>query len=388
VRMKLILKITLLSILIFSNMFFITGCWNYREIEDLAIVAGAAIDKEDDKYVLTAEIANVKGGRDAKPESKIVSGKGDTIFDAIRNTIKISGKPLYWSHTDIFIISKEIAREGVVQAIDLLTRDPEIRMSANLLISNEKTAKALLEPKSTTTVIHSTEINRMLISQKLLSKAPVTTIYEFVDALADKERSVVLPVIGIGSNLGENATELSGTAVFKKDRMVGFLDGEDTKYFLFVINKVRGGLLIQKEKVKDSQVNVALEIYEDKTKTNIKPVYSNGKLTVNLDVYVNTAAAEIGGMVNYINEPGRSKLKRDTEESLKHNIERVIKKVQNDYDSDIFQFGRIIKDQMPDVWRAMEKDWEKIYKDLDVNVNTHIKIKNSSLLLKPIGTGG
>jgi spore germination protein KC len=385
--MKLIIKTTLLSALFFLNMFFITGCWDYRELDEMAIVAGVAIDKEGDKYLLTVEISNVPSGKEAKPESKIVSEKGDTIFDAIRNIIKTSGKELYWGHSDIIILSQEIAREGIIQAIDLFSRDPEARMSTNLLISKEKTAAEILEQQSTTSAIHAKDISRMLASQYRLSKAPVIEVYQFVNTLTGGGKSAVLPAIGISVNQGKSNWELSGTAVFKKDKLIGFLDGEDTKYFLFVINKVKAGSLIQKESTEGPKVNVTLEILPETTKTKIKPVYSDGKLSMELDVSITVAIAEIGGSENYISEPGLSKLKKDAEKSLENNIKRVVKKVQNDYDSDIFGFGSIIKDDMPDVWREIENDWEEIYKDLDISVNSDIEIINSALLLKPIKIG-
>lgn len=385
--MKLILRITLLSALIFTDMFLVTGCWNYREIEKLSIVAGAAIDKEDDQYLMTVEIANLAGGKEAKVESKKIEAKGDTIFDAARNVIKISGKRLYWSHVKVVIFSQEIAREGIIQAIDWFNRDAETRMSTNMLISKEKTAKELLEKQSITAEIRSFEMYDMLTSQESLSKAPRIAVYEFINALAAQGKSAVLPAVGITENEGQKTSELSGTAVFKEDRLIDFLDGEDTKYFLFILNKVRGGLLIQKVRTESSDANVTLEIFSELTNTKIKPIYSNGKLTMKLDVYITVSIGEIGGTENYINEPGRAKLKKDVEESLKDNIKRVIKKVQNDYGSDIFGFGSIVKGDMPYVWKDIEKDWEKIYKDLDVNVNVDVDITNSALVVKPIKKG-
>jgi len=47
-------------IYIFFFSFFITGCWNYHELNDLAITTGIAIDIKDDKYVVSYMIANAK----------------------------------------------------------------------------------------------------------------------------------------------------------------------------------------------------------------------------------------------------------------------------------------------------------------------------------------
>lgn len=385
--MKPIVRIILFSTVIFSNIFLITGCWSYKEIDRLSIVMGAAVDKEDGKYLLTVEIVNLTGGREAKVESKIVTSKGDTLLDASRNIIEISGKRLYWSHIKVIIVCQKIAREGIAQVIDWFNREPETRISINVLISKEKTARELLEQQSITSVIRSMEMYDMLVSQDSLSKAPKIAIYEFINDLASQGKSAVLPTVGIKLNEGQRTSELSGTAVFKSDRLIGFLDGEDTRYFLFIMNKVKGGLLVEKESTESTQVNVALEIFADLTDTKIKPVYSNGKLTMKLDVYVDADIAEIAGTEDYIDEPGRSKLKRDAEAALKDNIKRVIRKVQNDFGSDIFGFGSIVKNDMPDIWKSIEKDWDKIYKNLDVNINANITITNSALVMKPIKKG-
>ncbi len=41
------------------------GCWNYREIDTLAIVAGMAIDKDmvTNKYIVTTEIITTQMSR-------------------------------------------------------------------------------------------------------------------------------------------------------------------------------------------------------------------------------------------------------------------------------------------------------------------------------------
>ena len=37
-----------------------TGCYNYREINDLAIVTALGIEKKDNKYFVTTQIVNIK----------------------------------------------------------------------------------------------------------------------------------------------------------------------------------------------------------------------------------------------------------------------------------------------------------------------------------------
>ncbi|MDP4091707.1 MAG: Ger(x)C family spore germination protein, partial [Bacillota bacterium] len=93
------LKLMLLSLLVFLNLISMTACWNYREIDKLAIVTGVAIDKGDDqKFKLTVEVIDFTGEKNTKAVSRTMTMEGKTIFDAARNAISISGKRLYWSH--------------------------------------------------------------------------------------------------------------------------------------------------------------------------------------------------------------------------------------------------------------------------------------------------
>ncbi len=107
---KMFRAVLLLAVLI--NTITLTGCWSYREIDQLAIVTGVAIDKgtSGDGYTVTVEIINFSsGGKEAKIGAKILEASGETIFDTVRNLIRISGKRLYWAHAAIVIISQDKA---------------------------------------------------------------------------------------------------------------------------------------------------------------------------------------------------------------------------------------------------------------------------------------
>ena len=50
-----------LYIALIISIIFLTGCWDYSEIEDLAIASGMAIDiDEDGFYIINVEIVDIK----------------------------------------------------------------------------------------------------------------------------------------------------------------------------------------------------------------------------------------------------------------------------------------------------------------------------------------
>lgn len=367
----------------------LSGCWDYREINELSIVSGLAIDSDSagKGYSLTAEIVDFGvAGKENKIQSKRIQADGKTIFDAVRNIIKLSAKRLYWSHANIVIISQDIARKGILPVVDVFHRVRETRISTHILISKTKTARELLSQESIATNIRSMEIKEMMINENnLLGKSPNVDLRDFINMLSEEGQSPVLPAVGVVINDGYRTSELSGMAIFRGDKFVGFLNEEDTKFFMFVKNQIKDTLLSLDENLKGDHKDVTLEIYENKTKE--KAVNVNGKLSVIIDINAVASVGELGIRNDLIDESGCEILKREAVTTLKSNVENVIRKVKQEYGLDIFGFGTTIKREMPTVWKTMSSNWNNTFRNLDVKVYVNIEIKGSGVSSKPIKIG-
>lgn len=365
------------------------GCWDYREVNDLGIISGMAIDKSNDGkgYLLTVELVDLRGaGRENKIQSKRVQSEGKSVLDSIRNIIKLSGKRLYWSHADIVILSEAVAREGILPIVDVYHRVRETRLPSHILISKKKTARELFSQQSITTEIRSEEMRKMIIADKAyLGKSPHVDIRDFINMLSGEGQAPILAAVGTASSEGLVTSELSGTAIFKSDKLVGYLGEEDTKYLLFVKNQIHDAILPLNENSESVYNGTTLEVIENKTK--VKPVISNGKISMNIDINTVVSLDELSVNENLIDEKGREKLKNEAEKILKSNVENVITKVKEEYGLDIFGFGNTIKRDMPAQWKTLSSNWSREFKDLDVNVNVKIKIRESGISLKPIKVG-
>jgi spore germination protein KC len=381
-------SLILLLTIIITSTFLLTGCWNYNEVDKLAIVSGVAVDKSEknNKFLLTAEVIDLKstqvGGRF---NSQRIQSDGDTILDAIRNMIKISAKKLYLSHATTFILSEDVAKEGILPILDFIARDQEPRLSINVFVSKEKTAAELLSQQSISTEIRSFEMYHTILANSSLSKAPEVQVYQFINDLSNEGISPILPTLKITSNEGNRTTELAGTAVFSKDKLAGFLTPEDTKFLLFAKNKIDGGLLIIDDDEEESPNSITLEIFKNNTK--IIPNYSNGQLSIDIRTRTDVGIAEEDITKNYIDEKGRAELRKKAEKYLERNIERVIKQVQQEFGLDIFGFGNTFMKKMPDLWKQMGKEWSSLFPELKINVDSDIHIKGSGHILKPIQVG-
>jgi spore germination protein KC len=381
--MKKFLLLTIVSLLTIA---ILAGCWNYREIEKLAIVSGVAIDKgENNQFRVTVEIIQISGGKDTMATSKLLTMEGSTIFDAVRNAISLTGKKLYWSHTKLIIISKDIAENGILRVVDWYNRDSETRSDVSILISNENTAGEILEGTGATDEIKSFELADTLKNEKSLGKAPSTEIWKFINDLESPGIVNVVPTVSLKKSGNILTPQIMGLAILKNAKLIGFLNGRESKSVLFVKDEIKGGLLLEGIKGKTSSP-VSLEIFKSKTK--MEPlIKANHDIEYNVMINTTVALDEIPHSKNLINEAELKKLTSRTEEMLEKRVGDCIKKVQTQYGADIFGFGENLRENKPKIWNQIGNKWDDEFKDLKVNVKAKVKIKGSGTFSQSIKMG-
>ena len=80
------MKIKLFFVLLLLTL--TTACYNYNELNDLAISTGMSIDYKEGKYVVNLLIANSKKSQastvEGEAQSIVYEGKGKTISEALK----------------------------------------------------------------------------------------------------------------------------------------------------------------------------------------------------------------------------------------------------------------------------------------------------------------
>ncbi|QUL55534.1 Ger(x)C family spore germination protein [Paenibacillus tritici] len=374
---------SLLSLLLLLNL---TGCWNYTEVDDMAIVAGVAIDKNeaDGKLLLTVELVDTNGGMDKTQAGfKMISLSGDTMFEIVRNIISITGKKLFWSHAKSIILSREVAREGLIKAIDWYSRDTETRSDVFIFVSGEKTAREVLNLNSTTETIMSFELAQMMRDEKFISTAPAVEIWDFIDKLETKGNNATAPMISIHEENNKQNERVTGTAIFKKDRMVGSLNGDESKSMLFVKNKIKGGVL----DMDDKQGNPAYSLEIISNQTKVKPRIVDGRLQMQIHTVTKTGLDEVMTPQGFGEGESIQDIEQRAGERLQTDILAVIHKLQREYDADVFGFGEMVFEEQPKVWAKVKDHWLDTFADLDVTVSSKVIIQSSAKTSRAIRPG-
>ena len=290
-----------LAVLFLMLLLILSGCWNYRSLSDLAIVAGMAVDMDtvSGDYRMVCETVDLSGDVKSGLKPKIIESTGKTIFDAARNAKKRLQKRLYFGNIQIVVISEELAKSGhIMHLIDWFLRDAELRETAYILVSQAKAAADILNTKGVDNSIVSFEIGTILMDdQTATSSIPSHMLYEIYDTLHTDGVSLALPAFHIINNNATPSAEANGTAVFKEENLLGYLSPEESKYLLFVLNEVKGGILTLST-TGEGQDDISLEISENKTKLSFS--VKDQKLIFNVNtetrVYLGESAEELNAM--------------------------------------------------------------------------------------------
>ena len=360
------------------------GCWNYRGLDEIMIVMGVAVDKEQEagNYRLSYEVIDLdKPVKEQGITTEIVESEGKTKFEAVRNAKKRVENKLYFGHTQVFVISEEIARnEEIGGMIDWFLRDAETRENACLIVSQEKTARDILDTTSLSDIIVSNEIHEIINNdQKTASSTLRVPIYEIFNTLKSEGKALVLPAFHKADNNGKQVNEANGIAVFKEEKLAGYLTPEETKYFLFATNKVKGGILpIASEK--SGHADAALEISKNKTKLSFTA--RGDKVKVKIKTETTVYLGEILKDTNATDLAKIAELQDIAEKKLEANIMSVIKKTQSEFGADIFGFGSMIRKKDLKLWNRLKDNWDEQFRSLTVEVRSDVKIGNTAYMMK------
>lgn len=367
-------KISIFFIAVLLLLLF-CGCWNYTEVDQQANVSGIAIDKgqNGNKYLLTAEIMSMEtSGGKSGVKTELVESEGNTLFETIRKSAAISSKKLYFGHCKILIISKNMAENEMIPILDTIMRDAELRLTVEIIISKTGTAKELLTKKPIMNPILAYEMDDTLeTNQKILFESSKTQVYQFVNTLGTDGICPIAPAFEtVNTTKNDSTCKLSGVAVFNKEKLVGFLNGDDVKSVLLATNKIKNAALSVKIN-EQKDIFLSAEIFESKAK--IVPEKKDGELIINIEIQPVVIVSEFDTNTKITFQ----EFEKLFNAQLEQRITEVIRKVQKEFKVDIFGFGSTMRQKKTKLWEEYGTNWDKRFETVKFNVKSKVKIRGS-----------
>jgi spore germination protein KC len=386
--------ITFTALLFFSASLLLTGCWDRRELNDIALVLGAAIDKSKDKKVeLTVQVLIPRaagggqqgtgggGGGGAAPQVLVRSAIGENMADAASKLQEKFPRRIFWGHCEAYIIGEKLAKEGGVhKQVDFIFRDREPRERAHLFVSHGKAAAILeLNPPLER---YLGEVLRKLSEMRI---GVDTTVKDFEQMLTGDAGGAILPFIKIlpqkhGEKKKETIAYMTGTAIFKKDKMVGQINDRVTRGLLLLRNQFKAGTVtVNPRKGETISLNSSREV------TKLTPKIENGKWSITANVTIEGMIVQNGTDIDIMSPAITKRAENHLEKNMKRRIDQALKQVKEGMDVDAFGFADAFHRKYPREWEKVKDHWEDILPQVDVKTDINVHVLRTGLSTTPAG---
>lgn len=394
--MKKIFKITIFIIILFT----LSGCFNYKEINDYAIVSGISIDenkeKSVDKYKVGIQIMNAK--KDEESDSSLITfyeASGKTIYDALEKIMLDSPKELYLGHNEVVVISEELLKkENPLNYLDYFMRDPESEKDAAVMVSKEKDASSILKIITPLETLPSKNLRSTLsVADNFSGILTVVTIDEFISDLSNSKTEAIIPSVKIVGKINNGKkmdnikesnpnTKLTFDTLgyFKNNKLKGYLTTNESVGYNFLANVAKENYVNVKC---DSKNYATLKLVNNNFKEKL--YYENNNPIINIETKINADLLEYNCKSDFLID---DKVIKKLEIKAKNRVNTLMNEA----------IDKLYVKEKVDVLKYAEKFYSKKYKEtkklgyknkdilnkISFKFNTNVQIKSTELSIKSV----
>ncbi|MGG3456506.1 Ger(x)C family spore germination protein [Paenibacillus rhizolycopersici] len=383
-----------LSLLLAAGLLFLqTGCWSSKEIDDLIMYVGLALDEGKPtgverelersggsyfkRNLVTATIQIVpmnalsgvmqRSGVGKGAEFLNVSETGDSLNEIIRQYSLRRERTVIGQHLKVIVISTGLAgKQNLNKLMDFVLRDNDIRPSCIVLLSKGLARDTFASGQDG--MIPAFKLRDTLRGRqrtgKILKEVNLTKLVE----LMGTKQSFLLQEVAEA----EGETEFSGAGIIKGEtgKWVGSLDQTDVESIAWIKGDIEGGVIksydrqhepisYEIEKVKSK---VTPRIQDDRLSFHVQ-IESEGRLIENWNAEVDSSTTDYLDQAEGI-----------FEERLNRMLEKVIHVMQSTYHVDVAGFGERLSITHPKYWRKVRDQWDVVFSRTPVTLDVQFTI--------------
>lgn len=363
----------------------LSGCYNYRELNELGITTAVSIDYKDNNFYVIAEVINPIKQQDASSSNNSpfvnYNSSSSSLQDAFRKVVLESPRQLYAAQLEIIVLSEEVVNNHLEEVLEYFARDPESRTEIKIIVAKtEDSTKAITLQTLLTSLSSSNIINSLDLQSKVLGMSYPVTLNELLNMYIDPYLEVVLPSMTLYGNyeIGdekENITtsspkaivKIDGSTITKDNKILGYLDLEESK----ILNLINGKL---KETIIKMNYYDGYIIFEpNRIKVSRELDIKNNIIKINISGYSKTK--EIQSNINLKDPKEVKKLNKALNMELEKKITDTFNSIREKYGTDVFGFQELYYRTNYKYFKENCTNWyENIYPKIKLEVKANVRL--------------
>ena len=421
------------------SIFMLSGCLQRTELNKLGIVSGIGIDKNENGYMVTAQILNPASiaGKNANAlPVYTLTADGKTIYDAYQQLDNVTTQALFLSHLSTIVISEEIAKEGINLILDFAMRHTEIRPDVSVVIAKSEKATDVLNVLTAIDTIPASQLDVYTnMAPPHTGRLTNYNLYDVVGLVNSPGVNVVLNAVTIyhtkehlkhteappahheeessnkeskkADNAGEedkreentkkkgakegvgdegetidNVLEIEAPAQLRIKELAVFNQDKLVGYFkseeaqLYNILTGKSKQYVIKTTV-DQEYLISFET--GKVKTKIKP--NLDEKTVKVECKVHGKLTESGYPIDLTNDKNVKLLENYFKSQLEKDFKAFVRKTQTEFKSDILGVGGKAYHQDHKKWATVKGYWDDLYPELKFSFQVEVELESTGEIM-------
>lgn len=375
----------------------LSGCWERKELNEIAFVLGIGIDKAEKGYTVSMQVVipsaissqSTGGGGGTGVPVVVYKFTVPTFYDAQRMLNLDSSRTSYLGHIRVLVIGEELARSGVGEILDVFKRSREPRMDFYVMVARGTTASDVLNVLTPMDKLPANKLFSSLDnSYKDSAKTVAVTLDDFIENLLSQGENPVLTGVEVMGNPkdGEEKSNVERTtpktrleyhtvAVFRKDKLIGWLNEGETIGYNYINDKVtsHSGPIAGKDRKP-----IVIEAIQASTKRKVKIIDGEPHIYLNVKALCNIE--EVQSIENLESESTIRRLEKETEKRIIERMQNTVEQVNNRFNADIMGFGQSIYHASPKAWtKLQQKKGDDYLKSLPIHYSASVVINRVGL---------
>ncbi|BAS26655.1 Ger(x)C family spore germination protein [Limnochorda pilosa] len=386
------------------------GCWDRLEVNDLALATGMAVDVGDAlPYRLSIQVILPRqvggpagsgmggGGGGGLAEGQTValfSKEGRSLTEALASLQQELSRRIRLGHTGFIVLGEKLARRGIADVIGLFATNRDVRLRTPVLVT-EGEGLAVLRAQPALESVPGVVVEE-LQDFGLLPRATVGTL---ADQLGREGVEPITARLAAVPALRPSATEgggggggggggpspirqelrLTGAALFKGDRLVGFVGPQEARAILWVKNQIREANITA---FPPEGGAVTARVIRAVTKLDVRMTPAGPEAVLKVrgidDVAENSARLDLTDTVVV------RRVESLLERTLAARIRRGVEAAQR-LNADVLGFGFALYKSDPEGWRERwSKEWDQLFPQVRFRPQVDLEVRRIGLVPEPV----
>ncbi len=364
----------------------LTGCWDRKEVNDLALVMAEGVDLMDNNQIkvsvqvaLPSQVGGSQSGSGKGESGKsflVVSGRGQSIGEAEHKIQQKLPRQMYLPHLRVILVGNNMAKKGMDQILDRYGRNPPNRLRTAILVAKDSDALPLLTTTYPLESISSEAVRKL--ERQLLGVN--TTLMDFLIQASSDGMDQFTSAISLSSESGSGSSDkqkeetkdftFQNVAVFRDLKLVGYLNTPESIALQILNQRLRHVTLTFGVPKTNGYISVDLTQSKRRSQTLIK----GNNVSVKYEISGSAMLTENTTGLD-ADDPVSMKMFQD---ALNRYIEQISKEcletLTTKFDSDAVGIGRFVYHQHPYDWVRLKKNWHEELKNVQFSVTSQAKI--------------